>query len=110
MRKNDYTILSELTSLGALSVKIYLSDLSKCQEVRTLLEKFQEQEIDILFNNAGLLTGGLIKEQPIEDIYQMYQVILLSLIELTQGVVPQMLKRCQGKILNNSSVSYHSGN
>ena len=105
LRKNNSSIISELTSLGALSVAVYEADLSKREDIKSVLKKLQKLEIDILFNNAGLLTGGLIEEQPTEDIYQMFQVNVLSLIELTQALVPQMIKRGQGKIINNSSVS-----
>ena len=30
-------------------------------------------------NNAGLMTGGLLEEQEIEDIYAMFQVNLVGL-------------------------------
>jgi len=60
---------------------------------------------DIVVNNAGQLTGGLIEEQDLDKIYSMFQVNLIGLIHLTRGLLPAMIKRGKGKIVNNSSVS-----
>ena len=35
-------------------------------------------EIDLLVNNAGLMTGGLLEEQELDDIYAMFQVNLVA--------------------------------
>lgn len=62
-------------------------------------------KVDILFNNAGLLTGGLIESQSIDEIYSMFQVNLNALVHLTRAIIPEMVKRGRGKLINNSSVS-----
>jgi short-subunit dehydrogenase len=56
-------------------------------------------------NNAGQLTGGLLENQETDDIYSMYQVNLVGLTHLTQKILPGMIKRGRGKIVNNASVS-----
>ena len=61
--------------------------------------------VDILINNAGQLTGGLLEEQPLDDIYSMFQVNVLAVVHLTRGLIPGMVKRGRGKIVNNASVS-----
>ncbi len=61
--------------------------------------------VDILFNNAGVLTGGQLEDQSMDEIYKMFQVNVNSLVQLTHGVLPGMLSRKRGKIINNSSVS-----
>ncbi len=103
-RKND-SLKEDLLKLGAASITIWERDLAKREEVEALLNDLKDQRIDILFNNAGMLTGGLLEEQPLDDIYQMLQVNLNSLIHLTRGLIPGMVKRKSGKIINNSSVS-----
>ncbi len=105
IRKNDDNLIQELKSLGALSVEIIESDLSTRSGVESLIQKIQNHKIDILFNNAGLLTGGLLDEQKIDDIYQMLQVNVNALIQLTHTVVPKMVQQKHGKIINHSSVS-----
>ncbi len=105
LRQNDPEILKELKSEGAKSVTIWEADLSSRDSVQKLLEQLAETPIDILFNNAGVLTGGLLEEQGLDDIYRMFQVNVNSLVHLTRGLLPGMLARKRGKIINNSSVS-----
>jgi short-subunit dehydrogenase len=61
--------------------------------------------IDLLVNNAGLVTGGLLEEQDMDEIYAMFQVNLTATVQVTQAVLPGMLKRGTGKIVNNASIS-----
>jgi len=67
------------------------------------LQKFSTP--DILVNNAGMLTGGLAENQSYSEILKMFQLNVLSLIRLTQLVLPKMLDRNTGLIINNASVS-----
>jgi uncharacterized protein len=105
MRQTDLGLRERMEKLGAASTKLIAADLSQRQGVQQLLEELQETPVDILFNNAGQLTGGLLEEQPLDDIYSMLQVNISSLIHLTRGLLPGMIKRGRGKIINNSSVS-----
>lgn len=92
-------------SLGAASVQFLKCDLSTKEGVEKLIEKINPIPVDILFNNAGLLTGGLIEEQNLDEIYSMFQVNLNAVVQLTRAVIPGMIQRRRGKIINNSSVS-----
>ncbi len=105
IRKQDAQLIKKLKSLGAVSVEIIESNLASRAGVNAVAKKMQDYEIDLLFNNAGQLTGGLIETQPLDDIYQMLQVNVNALIQLTQAVIPSMLKRKSGKIINHASVS-----
>ncbi|HWU42147.1 MAG TPA: SDR family NAD(P)-dependent oxidoreductase [Bdellovibrio sp.] len=105
LRQKDETIVKELEEAGARAVTVYEADLSSPQDIKNLLEQLKSTPIDILFNNAGVLTGGLLETQPIEDIYKMFQVNINALVQLTQGILPGMLSRRRGKIINNASVA-----
>jgi len=61
--------------------------------------------IDLLVNNAGLVTGGLLEEQDLDEVYAMFQANLVGLVHLTQAVLPGMLERRSGKVVNNASIS-----
>lgn len=63
------------------------------------------QDVDLLVNNAGLLTGGLLEEQDTGDVYEMFQVNLVAVAHLTQRILPGMLQRGRGKVVNNASIS-----
>jgi short-subunit dehydrogenase len=62
-------------------------------------------EIDVMVNNAGLMTGGLLEDQDQDEIYAMFQVNLLGVVHLTKAVLPGMLARGSGKVVNNASIS-----
>lgn len=105
LRKHDPELVAELEAAGAKSVKVWEADLGSREGVQKLVDQLGDTPIDIVFNNAGMLTGGLIEEQPLDDIYKMLQVNVNSLIQLTKALIPGMVERKRGKIINNSSVS-----
>jgi short-subunit dehydrogenase len=61
--------------------------------------------VDVLVNNAGLALGGPLHEQPPADVRRVINLNLTALIRLTQLVLPGMLERQRGHIVNVSSVS-----
>jgi short-subunit dehydrogenase len=61
--------------------------------------------IDLLINNAGQMTGGLLEEQDMDRVYAMFQVNLVAVAHLTHRVLPGMLERDRGKVVNNASIS-----
>lgn len=80
-------------------------DLSSQESIDACLNAIASEDLDLLVNNAGLLTGGLLEEQDTRDIYAMFQVNLVAVAHLTQRVLPGMLQRGRGKIVNNASIS-----
>lgn len=105
IRKFDTELVEKLKKLGAPTVEVVECDLVSKEGVTQLVEKIKDKRIDLLFNNAGLLTGGLLEEQPLDDIYNMFQVNVNALVHLTHAVLPRMLEQKSGKIINHASVS-----
>jgi uncharacterized protein len=105
LRRPDEALINELKSAGAISVTTFLADLGELSEISRLCEEIKDLPLDIIFNNAGLLTGALLENQTPEEITKMFHVNVHALVQLTRSVVPGMLKRKYGKIINNSSVS-----
>ncbi len=105
VRQNDPELVEEMRQAGAGAVEILECDLSTREGVDALVQKLGDTRIDILFNNAGVLTGGLLEDQPLDDIYDVFQVNVAALVQLTQALLPRMLKRKKGLIINNSSIS-----
>lgn len=103
--KADDELQKELEDAGAKSVTQWVVDLSSREAIEQLVQQLKDVQIDILFNNAGILTGGMIEQQSMVDIYNMFQVNLNAIVHLTHGLLPGMLARKRGKIINSSSVS-----
>ena len=59
--------------------------------------------IDVLVNNAGLGKANLFMEQPENEIDELIETNILSLIKLTQSVLPIMKDQGGGHIINLSS-------
>jgi len=64
------------------------------------------QEIDLLINNAGLAAGsGKLQDYKIEDMEQMVDVNVKGLLYVTQTVLPGMVQRQRGHVINLGSVA-----
>jgi len=68
----------------------------------------ERDRIDVLVNNAGRLTAGLLEDQAVTDIYAMFQVNLVGLVHLTRLLLPSMITRGRGVIVNNASISAYA--
>ena len=79
-------------------------DLADKGSVEKLCLDLAGQPIDILINLAGLMYFGHTPDQPPEQLSAMMQVNLQTPIRLTQAVLPGMLKRGKGQIVNIGSV------
>jgi short-subunit dehydrogenase len=82
-------------------------DLSSREEIDACCDALGEelQRIDLLVNNAGRMTGGLLEEQDMAEVYAMFQVNLVAVAHLTHRVLPGMLARRHGTVVNNASIS-----
>lgn len=92
---------------GAQEVRAVRIDLSSQTSIEECCSGLGEElrQIELLINNAGLMTGGLLEEQAIDEVYAMFQVNLVGVTHITQRVLPGMLERRQGTIVNNASIS-----
>lgn len=105
VRKEEADLKAELLVQGAKAVTFWLADLSDRESLEKVAAQLKNVQIDIVFNNAGMLTGGLLEKQDLSEIHQMLFVNINSLIHLTHILLPGMLERKRGLIINNSSVS-----
>ncbi len=105
VRTEDVDLVKKLKLLGAGDVKVWKANLSSKEQINQFLKDLGPQRIDILFNNAGQLTGGLLEDQPLDEIYSMFQVNVNALVHLTHALLPGMIQRKSGKIINHASVS-----
>jgi short-subunit dehydrogenase len=92
---------------GGPEVRPVQMDLSSREQIDASCDTLHTElrSVDVLVNNAGLMTGGLLEDQDMEAAYAMFQVNLLAVAHLTSRVLPGMLERHAGKIVNNASIS-----
>ena len=91
----------------AREVRPVRMDLSAREAIEESCAELGDQlgRIDVIVNNAGLVTGGLLEEQDLDEVYAMFQVNLVAVVQLTQAVLPGMIERGSGLIVNNASIS-----
>jgi len=92
-------------------------DVRELEKVKAGLENLPKewQEIDVLINNAGLSRGlDKLPEGDIEDWEEMIDTNVKGLLYVTRFVLPGMVKRNRGHIVNVASIagiySYPGGN
>ena len=92
-----------------LFVRANVGDFNSCEElVKKAIEKFGK--IDVLVNNAGITRDNLIMRMKEEDFDKVINTNLKGTFNVTKNVVPYMMKKRSGKIVNISSVVGVSGN
>lgn len=109
-------IKAELTKLGA-EVKTLCFDVRNRAECAAAVDSLEDRwaEIDVLVNNAGLALG-LDKEYEgsFEDWDIMIDTNVKGLLNMTRMIVPEMVSRNKGHIINIGSVAgdaaYANGN
>ncbi len=62
-------------------------------------------DVDVLINNAGLGYHGLVETMSPEKVRELLELNVLALIDLTQRVLPGMLARGHGHIVNVGSIA-----
>ncbi len=80
-------------------------DLSSRESIDACVDALDLAAVDLLVNNAGQMTGGLLEEQEMEAVYAMFQVNLVAVAHLTARVLPHMLAKGRGRVVNNASIS-----
>jgi short-subunit dehydrogenase len=61
--------------------------------------------VDVLVNNAGIGWSGLVEDMPAEAVHQVLEVNVVGLVDLTRRVLPGMLARGRGHVVNVASVA-----
>ncbi|MCF7955485.1 MAG: SDR family NAD(P)-dependent oxidoreductase [Phycisphaerae bacterium] len=64
-----------------------------------------ERDIEVLVNNAGIVSIDLLEDVSVERIEMMVQLNLLVPIKLTRAVIPMFKKRRAGTIVNINSTA-----
>jgi 2-keto-3-deoxy-L-fuconate dehydrogenase len=59
---------------------------------------------DILVNNAGVGCVGTILQTPVQDLDRLYEVNVRGMFQLTKAILPGMIARRSGNIINLASV------
>jgi short-subunit dehydrogenase len=95
----------KLEDLGAV-VYAMACDVGKPEDVDNLISSVTRHmgKIDVLVNNAGVISVGPILTQELKDFQEAMDVMFWGTVHPTLAVLPQMLTRGKGRIVNIASV------
>jgi short-subunit dehydrogenase len=97
---------AEVAGFGG-TVEAVAADLTKQKQRRELIPQAEEAigPIDVLVNNAGLEFVRPFADSTLSEIDQITKVNLLAPVELSRIVLPGMLERRRGHIVNIASLA-----
>lgn len=100
-------VAKELEASFACRVAVLPKDLTVTRSPDEIFEQLQNNavEIDVLVNNAGVGARGALHESDTQKMLDMIQLNVVALVHLTRLVLPGMVQRGTGRILNVSSVA-----
>ncbi len=100
---NDFVAYLNENNYSGMIVK---ADVSDRKQVDSMIEKVLDNygRIDILINNAGIAQQKLFTDISEEEWGRMFSVNVYGIFHTCQSVLPNMLARKSGKIINISSV------
>ena len=100
--KNICEAINQKTGVTSI---YYSLDVSDFDQVKVVFNKILDDvgTVDILVNNAGFGIFEALHEESFDEIKQMFDVNVLGLIACTKEVLPLMLEKNRGHIINIAS-------
>ena len=96
---------------AGFDVNGYVCDVTDEAAVQALVEKIRQEVgvIDILVNNAGIIKRIPMTEMSVEDFSKVIDVDLIAPFICAKAVIPGMLQKGHGKIINICSMMSELG-
>ncbi|HKB29422.1 MAG TPA: SDR family oxidoreductase [Streptosporangiaceae bacterium] len=100
-------VAARLRDRHKVSVEVLAADLTKPDDRARVEARLADpaQPIELLVNNAGFGVSGSFAQLPVERVQGQIDLNVLALTRLAHAVLPGMLERGHGGILNVSSMA-----
>ncbi|MCD6500953.1 glucose 1-dehydrogenase [bacterium] len=99
-------VVEEIEKLESEGLALKL-DVTNEEDIKNAVAKTKEKfgKIDILVNNAGICLLEDIKNLDLGVVEKILNINLKGLIELTYAILPEMIAKKYGKIINIASIA-----
>ena len=109
-QKNLDQALADYKAKG-IDARGYICDVTDEEAVKQLVEQIHQDlgQIDILVNNAGIIKRIPMHEMKREEFQQVIDIDLVGPFICAKAVIPEMMERQEGKIINICSMMSELG-
>ena len=109
-QKNLDHALADYKAKG-IDARGYICDVTDEEAVKQLVEQIHQDlgQIDILVNNAGIIKRIPMHEMKREEFQQVIDIDLVGPFICAKAVIPEMMERQEGKIINICSMMSELG-
>jgi len=85
----------QLRALGAAEVQVLSADVARDADIARLPAAIAAMApaADLVVNSAGIVSGGLLHEVPMEEWRRLHEVNVLGVVRVLNAVLPAMLAR-----------------
>lgn len=110
-REGAQAFIEKLTE-GGCTGTTHQGNVGSADDCRRTVHEVIEQHgrLDILINNAGITIDKTVMKMTDEDWYKVISVNLSGAFFMSQAVLPHMIERGSGRIINISSIVGEMGN
>jgi len=105
--KNLIRTAKEIQSIFGVEPFWIAADLNKFSDIENLIELVKQNfgSVDILVNNVGGPKAGNFSEINDKDWFEAFEQLLMSVVRITRLVLPNMIDKNCGRIINVTSLS-----
>ena len=112
--RNEDTLKATVTELKALGVNATYAafDVGNYDEVKVGIKTLVDTlgTVDILVNNAGIAAFGTLNDMEVSQWTKIIQTNVMGMYYVTKEVLPYLIDKNEGDIINVSSTAGLSGN
>jgi NAD(P)-dependent dehydrogenase (short-subunit alcohol dehydrogenase family) len=110
-REHAEELLHQFEEHG-VTASIHRGNVGSAEDCRRTINEVIETHgrLDVLVNNAGITEDKTVPKMTDEDWYKVLAVNLSGAFFMSQAVLPHMLERGSGRIINISSIIGETGN
>ncbi|MGH1339614.1 MAG: 3-ketoacyl-ACP reductase [Aureispira sp.] len=112
--RNEKTLKETVAELEAFGIKAIYSvfDVGNYEDVKKSIKHIVETlgSVDILVNNAGIAAFGTFNDMEVSQWSQIIQTNLMGMYYVTKEVLPYLIEKNEGEIINVSSTAGLNGN
>jgi hypothetical protein len=98
-------LADELRQSGSPEVRVLPADLARPDACAKIAAELAGAEVEILINNAGFGILGPFAQADLQKQLDLLQVNITALTQLTGLVLPGMIQRRRGRVMNVASVA-----